>query len=175
VFLRERLDVWQILSVGLAVFAVAYLAIGYGEVSWLALALAGSFGVYGLLRKTVKADALVGLTIETALLAPLAIAFLVYQAMRGECVFGFQSRGMDVLLACAGVVTALPLLWFNNAARRLRLATMGFMQYITPSLHFVAAVVVYREEFTTDHLITFSCIWAALLIYSIDTAKRSSG
>ncbi|UCE61663.1 MAG: hypothetical protein JSU63_07925, partial [Phycisphaerales bacterium] len=93
---------------------------------------------------------------------------------QGECVFGFHSRGMDILLAFAGVVTALPLLWFNNAARRLRLATLGFLQYITPSMHFLLAVAVYREGFTTDHLITFLCIWSALIIYSIDTAKRSS-
>ena len=140
----------------------------------MALFLAGSLGVYGLLRKTAMVDALVGLTAETTLLAPLAVGYLIYLAIRGDCVFGTQSRWMDLLLALGGVITAVPLLWFTNAARRLRLATMGLLQYIAPSMHFLLAVAVYGEAFTPAHQITFACIWTALIIYSIDTARSSS-
>ncbi|MHC4695548.1 MAG: EamA family transporter RarD [Planctomycetota bacterium] len=173
VFLRERLRRWQIVSVALAGIGVAYLTLGYGQVPWVALFLAVSFGFYGLLRKTAKVDALVGLTAETTLLAPLALGYLIYLAIRGDCVFGTQSRWMDLLLALGGVITAVPLLWFTNAARRLRLATMGFLQYIAPSMHFLLAVAVYGEAFTLAHQITFACIWTALIIYSIDTARSS--
>ena len=173
VFLRERLRKWQMISVALAAAGVSYLTFGYGEVPWIALVLAGSFGMYGLLRKVVKVDALVGLTVETALLMPPALAYLAYITIKGDCVFGAESRSMDGLLMLAGVITAVPLLWFTNAARRLRLATLGFLQYIGPSLHFTLAVVVYGEAFTFGHMITFGCIWTALIIYSIDTARWS--
>jgi chloramphenicol-sensitive protein RarD len=173
VFLRERLRRWQTFSVMLAAVSVAYLAYSVGAIPLVALVLAGSFGFYGLLRKTAKVDALVGLTVETMLLLPLALAYLGYLAARQECVFGTESWRMNVLLAMGGVITAVPLLWFTNAARRLRLATLGFLQYVAPTGHFLLAVVAYGEPFARTHLISFACIWTALLIYSLDTARHS--
>lgn len=175
VFLRERLRRWQMVSVALAALGVTYLTLSYGSLPAVALVLAGTFGFYGLLRKTAKVDALVGLTIETTLLAPLAFAYLVYLTSRRECCFGTQAWQTDVLLAAAGVVTAVPLLWFTKAARRLRLATLGFLQYLAPTGHFLLAVVAFGETFTQAHLVSFACIWAALLIYSVDTATCPPG
>ena len=174
VFLGERLRTWQTLAVALAAAAVLYLTLVYGQFPWIALILAGSFGVYGLLRKTAKVDAPVGLTVETTLLLPLALAYLTYAGVEGELVFGARSRWMDLLLILAGAVTALPLLWFTNAVRRLRLATLGFLQYIAPTGHFLLAVGLYHEPFTAAHGITFGCIWTALVIYSIDTARSAA-
>jgi chloramphenicol-sensitive protein RarD len=170
VFLRERLRRWQTFSVALATVGVVYLTVGYGQFPWLALALAGSFGLYGLLRKTAPVDAPVGLTAETVLLLPMALAYLVYQFYVGSLTFGAESRTMDALLIFAGAVTALPLLWFTNSARRLRLATLGFLQYIAPSGHFLLALL-YGEPFTVEHAVSFGCIWTALAIYSVDTAR----
>ena len=102
-----------------------------------------------------------------------ARAYLGYLAMRDECVFGTESWRMNVLLAMGGVITAVPLLWFTNAARRLRLATLGFLQYLAPTGHFLLAVVAYGEPFARTHLISFACIWTALLIYSLDIARHS--
>jgi chloramphenicol-sensitive protein RarD len=177
VFLRERLRRWQTASVALATVGVTYLTVAYGHMPVVALLLAGTFGFYGLLRKTAKVDALVGLTVETMLIGPVALGYLIYLGAEGSGYFGAVSRGMDALLAFAGVVTALPLLWFAHAARRLRLSTVGFLQYIAPTMQLLIAVVAFGEPFTGDHLISFGCIWTALLIYSIDTARstRASG
>jgi len=171
VFLGERLTRWQSASVLLAGAGVAYLTLSYGRFPWIALVLAGSFGVYGLLRKTAPVGSLVGLTVETSLLCPLALGYLVWLRARGDAAFGAGSVGVDVLLALAGVVTAVPLLWFASAARRLRLATVGFLQYLAPTGHFLLAVLTFGEPFTRTHLVSFACIWTALAVYSIDTAR----
>lgn len=172
-FLRERLTGWQKISVILAATGVIYLAFQGEEVPTVALVLAGSFGLYGLLRKTANVDAILGLGVETAMLLPLAIGYLVYLNTTDQCQFGAVSWRTDVLLASGGIITAVPLLWFTNAARRLRLATLGFLQYIAPSGQFLLAVGLYGEVFTQAHAISFACIWAALAIYSIDAAARS--
>ena len=139
----------------------------------MALALAGSFGFYGLLRKTVGADALVGLTVETTLLSPIALAYLGYEMAQGHAMFAAGSLRTDVLLMLAGVVTAVPLLWFAAAARRLRYTTVGFIQYLAPTGHFLLAVLAYGEPFATAHIVTFAFIWAGLLIYSIDAVMST--
>ena len=167
VFLRERLRRAQFLSVILAALGVGYLITVYGSVPWIALVLALSFGFYGLLRKTMRADALVGLSVETGLLAPLAILYLMFMDLRGTGAFLHHGWRLDVLLASAGVITAVPLLWFAAAARRLRYATIGFIQYLAPTGQMLLAVV-FGEPFTRDHLISFTCIWVALALYSID-------
>ena len=173
VFLKERLRRMQVLCVLLAVVGVGYLIFVYGSVPWVALVLAFSFGFYGLLRKTMRAEALTGLTIETALLAPLALAFLIFEDYRGVGAFARISWQMDGLLASAGVVTAVPLLWFAAAARRMRLSTLGFLQYLAPTGQFLLAVLAFHEPFTREHLISFTCIWIALLLYSTDAALVS--
>jgi len=171
VFLGERLRRWQTISVALAAVGVLYLTLGYGRFPWIALALAASFGLYGLLRKTAPVDALIGLTVETTLLLPLALAYVLIAGATGAGKFAAGSWSDSILLVSAGIVTAVPLLWFTNAARRLRLATLGFLQYLAPTGHFLLAVAAYGETFTTAHLLAFGCIWTALAIYSIDTVR----
>ena len=168
VFLGERLRRRQAMSVALAAVGVTYLTLSYGRFPTIALLLASTFGFYGLLRKTAAVDALVGLTLETALLTPVAIGYLIWLASRGESAFGGGSWRTDVLLALGGVVTAVPLLWFANAVRRLRLATIGFLQYIAPTMQFLLAVAIFGEPFTARHAVAFGCIWAALSMYSLD-------
>lgn len=165
VFLGERLQRWQYISLLLALIAVVGLTVIQGQLPWVALVLAATFGTYGLLRKRVAVDALVGLTVETLLLAPLALAVLLWKHQSGVMFWG-QLPADPYVLMMSGVVTAIPLLLFAAAARRLRLATVGFLQYVTPTLHFLQAVVLYREPFTATHAACFSLIWAALLIYS---------
>ena len=168
IFLKEKLRRLQLVSLLLAATGVITLTLRYGSIPWTALTLALTFGSYGLLRKVVKTDALAGLTVETIVLAPLACAYLLVVAWRGEGAFLVEGLKINLLLMSAGVATAVPLLLFAAAARRLRLATIGFLQYITPTLHFLLAVVVYGEPFSSAHLTSFLCIWAGLICYSWD-------
>ena len=173
VFFRERLGRWQQCSVLLALAGVVNLAFHHGDLPWIALVLASSFGLYGLLRKLARVEALIGLTVETLLLAPFAVGFLYYLSTQQQSAFLSGSLRLDLLLPLSGVVTALPLLSFVAAARRLRLATIGFLQYITPSLHFILAVALYGEAFTRGHLVSFLFIWVGLAIYSADALGKT--
>jgi chloramphenicol-sensitive protein RarD len=177
VFLKERLRRPQALAVLLACAAVAYRTVSYGELPWIALTLGLTFGLYGLIRKVAPVSSLVGLTVETLLLAAPGIAYLVYLESQGTGAL-FQFGGsLDALLIGTGVFTAVPLLFFNLGARRINLSTVGLMQYIAPSGMFLLAVLVYEEPFTAAHVWTFLLIWTALAIYSIDsvrTYRRSS-
>ena len=169
VFLRERLRPWQLVGLALAAAGVAILTVRLGNVPWIALVLAVSFGFYGLLRKVMHIGAMAGLTVETWLLFVPSLAVILVYAARDPGRYlslGFRTH---VLLALAGVVTALPLLMFAAAARRLRLATMGFMQYIAPTCQFLLAVFLYDEPFTRTHMLTFGLIWAALLVYTLES------
>lgn len=169
--LGERLRPRQWLAVGLAVAAVANQTVAVGAPPWMGLWLAGSFAVYGLLRKTARAESLTGLAIETGLLAPIALAYLVWLGADGA--FLLRDRITDLLLLAAGPVTALPLLFFAHAARRLRLATVGLLQYLAPSIQFVMAVLWWREPFTSAHLVTFALIWVALAVYTWESLRRA--
>ena len=169
VFLRERLRPWQLVGLMLATTGVAILTTRQGNVPWIALVLAVSFGFYGLLRKVMHIGAMAGLTVETWLLFVPSLAVIVVYAARDPARFVELGVGTHVLLALAGVVTAVPLLMFAAAARRLRLATMGFMQYIAPTCQFLLAVFLYDEPFTRAHLLTFGLIWAALLVYTLES------
>ncbi len=170
VFLKERLRPWQLVAVGLASCGVLWLAFGTGTLPWIALVLAFSFGFYGLLRKIGRPGGIAGLTVETLLLAPVAAGWLVFSGTQGTLVFAREGVRTTVLLLAAGPVTALPLIWFAEGARRLRLATIGFLQYLAPSLQFLMAVLVFGEKFGQVQLVSFGLIWAALVLYSIDTA-----
>ncbi len=165
VFLRERLHWGQKVAVLLAALGVANFIWQLGSVPWIALALAFSFACYGLLRKIVAVSPLVGLTVEALLITPVALALVGFWAVSGTGHLG-TSLSMTLLFIGAGVMTSMPLLWFNNAAKRLRLSTLGFFQYIAPSIQLLLGVVVYREPFTTTHAVTFGLIWLALAIYS---------
>lgn len=172
IFLGERLHRWQNISLLLAASGVLSLTIAQGVLPWISLLLAFTFGSYGLLRKKVGVDSLIGLMVETLLLAPFALVFLFYVDSQGGRFFGETSIDTLVLIL-SGVVTAIPLLLFAAAARRLRLATVGFLQYITPTLHFLLAIFAYQEPFSVVHAVSFSLIWAALLIYSIAGFRRA--
>jgi chloramphenicol-sensitive protein RarD len=167
VFLGERLERVQWLSLALAAAGVIYLAVSYGSMPWISLLLAASFGLYGLIRKSLHVEPLVGLTVETLLLAPFALIYLLRLHDTGAGVFLASSARLDLLIAMAGIITAIPLLLFAAAAKRLRLATVGFLQYITPTLHFLLAVAVYGENFTHTHLVSFLLIWTGLALYSL--------
>lgn len=165
-FLGERLHRLQWIAVVLAGVGVGTMLLRLGTPPWVSLALAATFSGYGLTRKLVAVGAIPGLFIETLLLAPLAALYLVVLTGSGEASFGCGGMGMDLLLVAAGVVTATPLIFYAQAVRRLRLASVGLFQYITPTAQMLLAVLVFDELFTATHGITFACIWLALALYS---------
>ncbi|MCS5551902.1 MAG: EamA family transporter RarD [SAR324 cluster bacterium] len=168
IFLRERLNFLQSMALCLAALGVLNFLWDFGSLPWIALSLSFTFALYGLVRKVIPVKPLVGLLIETVLLAPLAIIMISIWMIDGYGSFGKQWE-TDLLLIGAGVVTSLPLLWFVNAAKRLRYTTMGFFQYLSPSLNLVLGIFLYNEPFTQAHIITFSLIWSGLAIFSINT------
>ena len=172
IFLRERLTRWQIVAVLLATLGVLNLTFGYGRFPWVALTLCISFGIYGLLRKQSGTAAIPGLFVETILLAPLALVYLILLHTHGALRFGHESWRLTALLISTGVITAVPLAWFGHAARHLRLTTLGFLQYLAPSGSFCLGVFAYHETFTRGHLITFSLIWIALAVFTADAITR---
>jgi branched-chain amino acid transport system permease protein len=167
-FLRERLRPAQAWGVALAALAVGLQAWLLGRVPVLALILAVSFGGYGLLRKLAGVEAITGLAVETTLLSPVAVVYMVVLARAGHASFLQGPVGRDVLLVLSGVVTATPLLLYGAAVGRLRLATVGLLQYLVPTLHFLTAVFVFAEPFTAAHLTSFALIWVALTLYAGD-------
>jgi len=171
-FLKERLNRLEILASIIAASGVGYFLYQFGELPWVSLVLAFSFGIYGLLRKLAPVKPLVGLSIETALLCPLAVAVLTYRYVGEE-----QSLAVEwwqiLLVLGTGVITALPLLWFAHAAKRIKLSTLGFLQYIGPSLALLVGVFLYDEPFTSTHLVTFGAIWCALAIFSLQNVFKN--
>jgi chloramphenicol-sensitive protein RarD len=170
--LRERLGRAQWIAVALATAGVAVLTLWHGRLPWIALALAVSFGLYGLARKTVGADAVIGLLWETGLVTPLAAGYLVVLGQRGSGAFGASDLPTSALLALGGAVTAVPLVLFTVGARALPLSTVGFLQYLSPSLQFLLAVLVFREPFAPAHAAAFAFIWTALAILTWDLRRR---
>lgn len=170
IFLKERLHRGQQMAVLLAAFGVGYFIWQLGTIPWIGLGLAITFAFYGLLRKVVQAGPLVGLAVETLLITPVVLLFVGYLAAQGHSHFG-ETPLKTLLFMGAGVATSLPLLWFNNAAKRLPLSTLGFFQYLAPSLALLLGVFLYGEPFTLAHGITFSCIWVALAIYSVTSLR----
>ncbi len=176
VVLGERLSRRQIIAVSLAAGGISAPLLAFGRFSWIAVALALSFGLYGVLRKRLDTDALTSLSIETLLAAPFALCYLCWLYVGDRLYFGKVEFELTILLALSGVVTAAPLVLFIEGVRRLRLATIGLLQNIVPSLQFVLAVFFYGEQFELIDGITFGCIWLALFIYGSDTlAYRGSG
>ncbi len=172
VFLKERLRRLQLVAVGLAAVGVFYLTLSYGQFPWVSLALAFSFGFYGLIRKVVPVGPLVGLTVETLLLSVPATAYLIYIDHAGHGAFLNAGTPITLLLMGAALVTGLPLLLFTMGTKLLRLATVGFLQYIAPSCTFLLAVFIYREPLVPAQLFTFGLIWTALAIYSYDSVRQ---
>ncbi|CAN5502170.1 EamA family transporter RarD [soil metagenome] len=172
IFLRERLSRAQLVSVLLASGAVCYLTFGFGRLPWVALTLCFSFGLYGLLRKISGAASIPGLFLETTLIVPFALGFLIYLQRNGDLHFALGSPGLDVLLISTGIVTGLPLVWFAHAARHLRLTTVGFLQYLSPSCTFFLGIFAFHEPFRRAQGVTFALIWIALAIFTADAVTR---
>ena len=172
VFLRERLSRAQGVAVALAAVGVAVMTAEVGRVPWAALVLALTFGFYGLLRKTVDAGPQVGLAVETALLTPLTLLWLAGVDRAGGGAFARGDLATDLLLAGAGAVTVLPLVWFTHGARLLPLSALGLIQYLAPTIQFLLAVLVYGEPFRTAHLVAFTIIWTGLAVFSWDLRRR---
>jgi chloramphenicol-sensitive protein RarD len=169
VILRERLRRAQVIAVLLAGAGVLYLTIGLGRFPWIALTLAFTFGLYGLVRKVAPVSALVGLTVETLIMLPPSLGYLGLLYLDGRGAFSHISPTTDLLLMASALATALPLLLFNLGTRILHLSTIGFMQYIVPSCFFLFAVFVFREPISSVQLWTFALIWSALALYTVDS------
>jgi chloramphenicol-sensitive protein RarD len=172
-FLGERLRKLQWFAVSLAAVGVIIQLIAFGSVPIVAIALAFSFGFYGLLRKKVSLEAQTGLFIETLVILPIAATYLLFIADSATSDFSMNPMQLNLLLVAAGVITTVPLLCFTGAATRLKLSTLGFFQYIGPSLMFLLAVLIYGEAFTSDKAITFAFIWGALVIFSFDGLRNN--
>jgi len=173
IVLGERLRPARVAAVGLAAVGVVYMTIRLGEVPWVSLVLAGTFALYGLLKKRPgAATPIVGLLGETALAAVPALAYLTVVGIRGDGAFG-SDWPETLLLVAAGAVTAVPLLLFGAAAQRIPLSTVGLLQYLAPSLQFLLGVAVYGEAVTGDHLIGFTFVWVALAVFTADNLRGS--
>ena len=168
IFLRERLRPGQTAAVIIAMLGVGYLAFDYGRPPWIALTLASTFGVYGLLRKTAKLGSIEGFTLEMALLFVPAMALLTVLGAQGVGSFGQPDARTTLLLLGAGAATAIPLLLFTYGARLVTMTTLGILQYVTPTLQFLIGVYVFEEAFDQSRLIGFILIWIALAIYWIE-------
>lgn len=164
--LGERLQRAQWVAVAIAACGVAVLGAGAWQTLWISLALAGLWGLYSLVRRVAVVDAMPGLAIETVILLPVALGWIAWQAMLGAAHPFGQSLWVDALLIGTGAVTALPLLLFNLAVKKLSFATMGLVQYVAPTIQFLLAIFLFREPLTTAHLIAFPLIWMGLAIYS---------
>jgi chloramphenicol-sensitive protein RarD len=168
-FFAERLRIAQWVAVAMAATGVAVMAFAFGHVPWVALALCGTFACYSVIRKQVAIDSRAGFLVEVALLAPVAVAWLTWFATTQPGGRWMGEGGWDIpLLIAAGPVTAFPLILFALAAKRLKLSTMGMMQYIGPTLQFFIAVFIFKEAFTPAHAVAFGFIWTALAVFTAD-------
>ena len=173
-FLGERLSRLQMIAVALACLGVLNQTLSLGYLPWVSLVLAVSFGVYGLIRKQVDVESLEGLTVEAIILAPLSLGYIVYLVSSGQGAFFHVGVATDFLLILAGPLTAIPLLMFSAGVRLIRLSTIGFLQYLAPSISLMIAVFYYDEPFTHAHAITFALIWSALALVSWEAFRREA-
>lgn len=172
IFLKEKMHVGQWISLALASCGVLYITIQYGEFPWVALSLALTFAFYGLAKKLVKLEAIIGLAWETLFVAPIALAYLLMIQINGTQTVSALAWWQVLLLTLAGVGTALPLYWFAQAAARLPLSMIGFIQYLSPTISLLSAIFLFHEPFTTTHMISFSLIWGALIIFTVSSIRK---
>lgn len=168
---KEKMNIAQLFSFLLAFIGVLVLTISYGNFPWISLTLALSFGLYGLAKKMIVVDSAIGLTLETMIVTPIGLAYMIYLFLQGNSSFFSISPTIDLLLIGAGVATATPLLFFAKGAQRIPLSTLGFLQYIAPTISLILGVFVYGEHFSKTHLVAFVFIWLALSIYSFSKTK----
>lgn len=171
--LRERLSAAQGAAVGIAAVAVALLTIDYGHPPWIALTLACSFGLYGLIKKHVGVDGTQSLAIETAVLIVPALAYLAWLSGTGDGTFTTEGPGHAALIAAGGVATAVPLMLFGAAAIRIPLTTLGLIQYLAPIMQFLIGVLVYGEPMPISRLAGFALVWLALVVFTVDAVRSS--
>ena len=172
IFLGEKLNKIQFAAFLIAMFGVAYLTVNYGHFPWIAIALALTFGVYGLLKKKMNYDSMSALAVETTLVAPIALGYLFFGASNGITSFATHGFTVAALLFFAGIVTALPLYWFGMAAVKIPLYSIGFFQYISPSINLFIGIYLFHEAFSTIHVVSFSFIWMGLALYIGDMIVR---
>ncbi|KQL44051.1 transporter [Brevibacillus choshinensis] len=175
VFLKEKLRLGQWVALGMAALGVLYITLMYGQMPWVALSLAMTFAFYGLAKKVVNLEAMIGLAWETIFVAPIALIYLIMLQVNGTGT-AIELEGWKLaMLALAGVGTAMPLYWFAQATKRLPLSTLGFIQYLSPTIQLLSAVFLFGEKFTTTHLVSFSLIWGALLVFTISSMRKKTG
>jgi chloramphenicol-sensitive protein RarD len=173
IFLKERLNTVQIAAIAVAALGTVYLGWYLGGPPWIAMTLAISFGVYGLLRKRLPVGPMLGLLWEIALMLVPASLYLLWLSSQSNMQFLHMSTGIDLLLIGSSVITVVPLIWFNMAAQKLPLSILGFFQYLAPSMSFLIAVFLFGEAFTPGHAVAFTCIWLALVMVSIEPFQRA--
>ena len=171
-FLHERLNRAQTVALMLALAGVVYFTIDYGHFPIISLGLAFSFGIYGLLKKKMGLNATPALTVETIWMMPAALVFITFLCSQGQSALNNFDWFTWLLLLLSGAVTAIPLLLYGKAAERITLTALGFLQYISPTGQFLIGIFVYKESFTTAHIICFACIWLGLTIFTVDIIKR---
>lgn len=167
--LHERPRPLQWSAIALAALGVGLLLLRVGHVPWIALTLAGTWAGYGILKKKSALGPLVGLTVETLVLLPFAVALLLWRAHTGEGALGRVDAWQQVFVLSAGLVTAIPLLLFADGAQRIRMTTLGLLQYLSPTVGFLIGLLLYHEPFDTEHLQAFALIWGGLALYSADS------
>lgn len=168
---REKLSAAQYISFALAAVGVLILTISYGKFPWISILLALTFGLYGLSKKMIKVESSIGLTLETLVVAPIALIYMVFLFAKGTQSFLSVSIGTDLLLIGAGAATAIPLLYFAKGAQKIPMSTLGFLQFIAPTISLILGVFVYHEHFSKIHLISFIFIWSAITLYSLSKTK----
>lgn len=167
IFLKEKLSPLQKVAFLLAFTGVIILTVSYGTIPWIALCLAITFAIYGFIKKNIKLDALRGLAIETLFITPIAIGYYVFLFMKGQAVFLHGDSKTDILLILTGIATALPLVMYAKGVQMIPLYVAGFIQYIAPTLMLFIGVVVYKESFGGIEMVSFSFIWAALILFTV--------
>ncbi len=174
VFLKEKLRMGQWVALGMAALGVLYITVQYGQMPWIALSLALSFAFYGLAKKVVNLEAMIGLAWETIFVAPIALIYMIMIEANGMGTALNLEGWKLAMLMLAGVGTAMPLYWFAQATKRLPLSTLGFIQYLSPTIQLLSAIFLFGETFTMTHLVSFSLIWGALLVFTISSMRKKA-
>ena len=175
VVIKERLNRWQGIAIILAATGVMIMTVQYGRIPWVSLVLASSFALYGLLKKLVKVDSMTGLALETSIIMPIALAYIISKEVQGVGALGVNPIATSLLLVGSGIVTAVPLLWFGMGTQKIKLSMMGFLQYIAPTISLILGVFVFKEHFPPAHLISFGFIWAGLLVFAVSNIRDARG
>lgn len=171
---KERLNTWQYLSLSLAFIGVTIMTVQYGRIPWIALILASTFALYGLLKKTIEIDSTIGFALETFFVMPFALIYILVKEFQGTSSLVAISLSVTCFLVGTGVITAIPLIWFAKGARRVKFTTIGFLQYLAPTITLYLGIFIFNEPFTSMHMLSFGFIWVALLLYSLSLRVPST-